>query len=100
MDAATAANGTVAPCHTASEVSTRRWPGLRASALARKRDVLGIGQLHLARVLGLDRPALSYLEREAFGAIPRGFSTRYQQALATIEAAAGVQCWRGCGCRR
>lgn len=72
--------------------------GLRGRNLARLRDRENVGQRHLANVLGLSQPELSFMEREKFGGIPRGFSTRYRNAVADIVKAGRSECFKGCGC--
>jgi predicted transcriptional regulator len=77
---------------------SRRVYGLRGKALARKREQMGIGQTHVAISLGMLQPDLSRLERETFGGMPRGFSSRYLDALEGIQGKAS-QHFPKCGCR-
>lgn len=75
-----------------------RFPGLRGRALANRRNAAEIGQAHVAHELGFPGPLLSFLERERYGGMPRGMSTRYQQALTRI-ADGESPCFPHCGCR-
>lgn len=84
-----------APYHTGS-----RHPGLRGRALAALRISQGVGQRHQAEALGLTQPELSAMERERFGGLPRGFSSRYQDTLARIVADGERDCHKRCGCRK
>lgn len=79
--------------------------GLRGKRLASLREKKGIGQRHLARDLGISQPELSFMEGERFGGIPRGFSSRYQNAVAAIVSGESEH-WTGqgrqkpgCGCK-
>lgn len=72
--------------------------GLRGRNLARLRDREGIGQRHLARDLGMKQPELSFMEHERFGGIPRGFSSRFRNAVADIVSGASAH-YQGCGCK-
>lgn len=73
--------------------------GLRGKNLARLREKRGVGQRHLAMALGVSQPELSFMERERFGGIPRGFSSRYRNAITDITARPGAGCFKGCGCK-
>lgn len=73
-----------------------RHPGLRGWALAKLRAREGVGQGHIAAIMGLTQPALSVAEREHLGGLPRGFSSRYQDA---VTAAKAGDHFKGCGCK-
>lgn len=78
---------------------------MRGRNLARLREREGIGQRHLARALDISQPELSFMEGERFGGVPRGFSSRYRNAVADIIAGRSEH-WDGagrqspsCGCK-
>ena len=68
--------------------------GLRGRALQQRRKQLGYGQVHLARAMGIRQPELSVVETEKYGAVPRGWSTRYVAALNDPGPH-----FVGCGCK-
>lgn len=77
--------------------------GRRGRLVKRYREDAGVGQRHVARVLSIEQPILSYLEGEAFP-MPRGYSARIVEIVDRIAAERGSTCWspspgvRGCGC--
>ena len=77
--------------------------GLRGTALKSRRQALGLGQVHVAREVGLRQPQLSDLEQETLGGMPRGRSADILEAMARIVAGDSAH-WPkedgrpGCGC--
>ena len=73
--------------------------GLRARALKKRREALGVGQIHLSRVLGISQPILSVLEAEIIR-MPRGFSPKIAAAMERIADGPPEDHFKGCGCKK
>lgn len=71
--------------------------GLRGKRLGDKRREVGVGQWHIAKLTGQAQSVISYIESEKFS-MPRGFSARYQAALADIVEGRSPHFDR-CGCK-
>jgi predicted transcriptional regulator len=70
----------------------------RGSTLKKKLAALGVGQRHLALVMGTNQPLISQLLNEQMP-MPRGWSTRLYEAMYAIKARESGH-YAGCGCRR
>lgn len=82
----------------ADNARSGRANGQRGRVLASIRKREGVGQDHLARAMGLTQPALSFMEGEVYGGVPRGFASRYLDAIAAVREGRAGEHYRRCGC--
>jgi len=78
----------------------------RGRTLKKRLEAMGVGQAHLARVMGSNQPMISQLLAEKMP-MPRGWSTKLLTAMSAIcareQAGVAGEPWAHyprCGCRR